>query len=99
MVLIAFRPPRPVECGAYSSGVNGKQKIRNLSVLCASAVNYYEKRYSRRWLAVSENSASRCISVVNNSWDFILSITAYHKIGFGMIRKVNYHPSKGWLEW
>jgi len=33
---------RPVECGAYSSGVNGKQKKRSLSVLCASAVNYYK---------------------------------------------------------
>jgi hypothetical protein len=27
--LFAFRPPCPVECAAYSSGVTGKQKIAN----------------------------------------------------------------------
>ena len=32
---------RPVECGAYSSGVSRKKNIHFLCVLCDSAVNYY----------------------------------------------------------
>ena len=45
--LFLCRPPCPVECEAYSSGVNGKGKIFILCVLCGSAMNYYDSGFRR----------------------------------------------------
>ena len=40
-VILLFALLRPVECGAYSSGVSGKQKNKNLCVLSVSGVTQY----------------------------------------------------------
>ena len=65
MSLFAFRPPCPVECAAYSSGVSGKQKTtkpqRPLR-LCGELLQhrFAKKRYDYeyRWTPAKETEAA-----------------------------------------
>jgi len=53
--------PAPLNAIAYLIGVNGKQKKRNLSVLCASAVNYYRNS----WFMLQNKEKSSLRSLID----------------------------------